>query len=487
MKDPGAEAAAELLRRRECRDNFLPFVEYTHPSWTTGTMHIEICKALEAVERGEIDRLAIFAPPRHGKSELATRRFPAWYLGKHPERQIICASYGGDLAKDMGADVRDILSDEYYQNVFPGTALRKDAKAAGRWRTTGGGIYVSAGVDGPIVGRGAHLAVIDDPVKGRSEADSERMRNLAGKWYFGDLLTRMMPDTHAIVLMMTRWHEDDLAGRVLKAEDWTVIELPAISDEGTPEEKALFPERYDMPKLTRIRDAMIKGGRGREWTSQFQQKPVPDTGGYIRTEWFEDRYETAPDGLFIYMASDFAVGEPGEGQEPDYTEHGVFGLGEDDQLFVLDWWSGQTTSDVWIDSLLTLMEKWKPHCWFGEKGAIRNAVRPFLAKEAQMRRVYYNEHWVATTTKKAVRGRAFQAWAASGRIRFPRTPWAERVVSQVVGFPGVRFDDKFDVMALMCLAIDEAAPGIVRSATAQKRRNDYNVVELHPGLNWKTA
>lgn len=495
-----AEAARELLARRAAAESLLKFVEYTHPSWETGEHHSVICEMLERVEQGEIKLLAIDAPPRHSKSEIASRRFPAWYLGRHPDRQIICASAGGLLAGDIGADVRDILRDPEYAKVFPNVGVREDASAAGRWRTGQGGTYFAAGVGGQIVGRGAHLAIVDDPHAGREDADSERMRDIVGNWFHGDLLTRLMTP-HAIVLIMTRWHEDDLAGRVMPPEAewepmwdettphytsrvfqagaWVVVRLRAIEAEGTEDERALWPgkngDRYPLERLYDIRDTMLRAGRMREWNAQYQQAPKSEEGTYIQRAWFEERYDPdhprspqhplgKPDNLVVYMASDFAVSEPREGAlDPDCTEHGVFALGPDDRMYVLDWWHGQTTADVWIDAVLDLIEEYQPVAWFGEAGPIRRAVEAILERRARERQVYARFEWVASTKDKGARGRAFQAWAASKRIVFPlgRT-WAERVVDQCVSFPTARHDDAFDVCSLMMAVVDQTHPAIMR-------------------------
>lgn len=181
---------------------------------------------------------------------------------------------------------------------------------------------------------------------------------------------------------------------------------------------------------------------------------------------------TLPDKLNVYMASDFAVTEPRDAErDPDYTEHGVFGLGGDgDCIFVLDWWSGQTTPDTWIESLLDLQAKWKPFCWFGEGGVIRRAVEPFLTKRARERKVFCRAEWLSPIHDKATRGRAFQARASMGRVIFPKAePWAERVIDQCVAFPGAAHDDKFDVLALMCLAVDQAHPAIVQGKATRQR------------------
>ena len=229
------EAAQELLNRRLAKDSLLKFTEYTNPDYQAAGHHQQIAEALEKVERGEIDRLMIFMPPRHGKSELASRRFPSWYLGKNPSKQIIAASYNSDLASDFGREVRDIVKSPEYHNIFD-VSLAEDSRAVNRWHTNHKGVYIAAGVGTAITGRGAHVALIDDPFKDRQEADSETTREGVWKWYTSTLRTRLMPGG-AIVLIQTRWHEDDLAGRLLKQQKdrWTIIELPAIANEDTPQ------------------------------------------------------------------------------------------------------------------------------------------------------------------------------------------------------------------------------------------------------------
>lgn len=211
--------------------DLIPFVESTFPDFVTSHHHRFIAEKLEAVESGKIDRLAIFCPPRHSKSELASRRFPAWYLGRHPDHQVICCSYGDELAMDFGRNVRDIVEGQEYSSLFPGTSIRADSRSAERWQTDQGGVYVSAGVGSGITGRGAHIALVDDPVKNREEADSETHRRRVWNWFTNVLYTRLMPGG-AVILIMTRWHEDDLAGRLLEAESaggdqWEVVNLPA--------------------------------------------------------------------------------------------------------------------------------------------------------------------------------------------------------------------------------------------------------------------
>ncbi len=487
---PRVAAAKELLARHEARRSLLAYTEYTHPKWETSKHHVQICEHLEAVERGEIKRLMIFAPPRHGKSELASRRFPAWYMGRNPSRQIICASHTADLANDFGAEVRDIVQDPWARNIFSKLQLNPDAKAAKRWRTTEGGIYVAAGVDGTITGRGAHVAVIDDPIKGRNDAESPRMRELAWRWYLGDLYQRLMPDG-AIVLMTTRWHEDDLAGRILThlGDSWTILKLEAIANEGTDHEEALWPGWWPLEELREKRDMYRKAGRLIDWTAQYQQRPTAEEGTEYKRDWFSERYDTQPDNLRVYIASDYAVTKATGSNDPDYTEHGVFGLAPDDRLYVLDWWSGRTTSDVWIETLLDLVERWKPSGVYGEKGVIKNSIEPLLERRKRERRVYFRQEWLPTSSDKLARGRPFQAWAASRRIVFPRvSTWAEEVIDQVVSVPGNRYWDKFDVMAHMIAAIDQTHPNKERKKRSDHTRDKWESSGGRAGVQgWRVA
>jgi predicted phage terminase large subunit-like protein len=189
----------ELLKRRKARAGLIPFTEYTNHAYEPAPPHSEIAEKLEAVERGEIDRLMIFMPPRHGKSELASRRFPAWYMGRNPQKQIIAASYNSDLASDFGREVRNIIRTNEFSRLF-NVKLAEDSRAAGRWNTDAGGAYVAAGVGTAVTGRGAHILLIDDPVKDREEAESELRRDTIWNWYTSTAYTRLMPGGSVILI-----------------------------------------------------------------------------------------------------------------------------------------------------------------------------------------------------------------------------------------------------------------------------------------------
>lgn len=481
-----AEASAEILKRRGARADLLRFCEYTHPRWQSGKHHRIIADALMRVESGECKRLMIEAPPRHTKSEMASKRFPAWFIGRHPTSQVICTSHTGELATDFAGEVRDILQDQYYRNLF-GTRLRQDAKAAGRWRTEQGGIYIAAGVDGAINGRGANLFIGDDLVKGRNEAESPRMREVGWRWFMGDAMQRLQPGG-AVMIMGTRWHEDDIMGRAYKIDNWEVVSLSAISNEDTDHEEALWPEWWPLESLHKIKSRYVKGGRIQDWKSQYQQNPTPEEGTHYKRAWYEQRYtpEILPEKMNIYIAGDFAVTEQKGGNDPDFTEFGVFGLSGAD-VYVLDWWHGRTTPDVWVSELLRLVRKWEPHTFFGEAGVIANAVKPYLEREQLTQRTFFSTEWITSSKDKLSRGTALRGMSSAGYIWFPCEEWAERVIDQVVGYGTLRFDDAFDVMTLMTRVINQAHPAVIESEQVEKQRDGYRAYGETEARGWRTA
>lgn len=454
--------------------SLLRFTEYTNPLYKRARHHELIADKLEAVERGEIDRLMIFMPPRHGKSELASKRFPAWCLGRDPKRQIIAASYNSDLANDFGRNVRNLVAEPEYGQVFPSVSLAADSQAANRMNTNHGGAYVAAGVGTAVTGRGAHIALIDDPFKDREEADSERRRELVWDWYRSTLYTRLMPGGR-IVLVQTRWHEDDLAGRLIEQEgykehggQWDVLELPAL-DNG----HALWPEWYDVPALERIKATIGP----REWSALYQQKPQPDEGTFFKREWFGN-WGKLP-SLRFYGTSDYAVTDGGG----DFTVHRIWGINAGGDVYRVDGWRGQTASDEWIERKLDLIAKYKPLCWFGEGGVIQKAVEPMLRRRMRERNVHCRLEWLPSVADKPTRSRSFQAMAATGRVFFE--PGAD--IAEFLVFPAGKHDDDVDTASLIGRAIDQAHPAIVKDVKDSSKRDRWDrVFEGKEESSWKT-
>lgn len=470
---------AEKAKRQKARQALLSFTKYTFPQYEVAPHHRLIAGALERVERGEIDRLLVTMPPRHGKSELVTKRFPAWWLGRNPKAQIITASYNSDLATDFGRQVRNIVNDPLYGNVF-GTRLATDSKAANRWNTNANGAYVAAGVGTAVTGRGADLLIIDDPLKDRAEAESELKRQTVWDWYTSTAYTRLMPGG-AVIVVQTRWHEDDLAGRLLEFEEkgtgdkWHKLDLPAISEDG----KALWPERYPIEDLERI-----KGTIGpRDWSALYQQSPTPDDGDFFKREWFHMyQPDELPKRLRTYGTSDYAVSE-GKG---DYTSHMPWGIAPDGGLWLQEGWMGQTSADVWIDRKLDLIKLHRPAAWFGEKGVIEKAVAPMLTRRMRERNVFCRMEWLASIADKPTRARGFQARASMGMVHLPDTEYGHKVLAQLLSFPNGKHDDLVDTCSAIGMALDQAHPAIRGAANPMApKKNDYKPRITQEAEGWR--
>ena len=441
----------EIHRRLNAQTGLARFIEYRDAGYRPAKHHSLLIDKLEAVERGEIERLMVCMPPGSAKSTYASIEFPAWFLGRNPKLSVIAASHTQELAERFGRRVRNIVASEECARVF-GVGVAEDSSSAGRWDTDRGGEYFAAGVGGSITGRRADLAVIDDPVKSREDADSERSREKAWEWYVNDLLTRLKPGARQIVVM-TRWHEDDLGGRILERERnrWHVLEIPmeAMTNDplGRKAGERLWPEWFtdDMVSLAK-RDM-------RSWNALYQQQPASDEGDFFKREWFND-YHDIPKGLHVYGASDFAVTDGGG----DYTEHGIFGVDPMGSVYVMDWWRGQTASDVWIEKMCDLIVKHQPLCWFGESGPIRRAVEPWLLKRMNERKAYARLEWMASINDKPTRARAIQALASMGKLWFPRdAAWKSDVIGQALRFPAGKHDDAVDVLGLFGRAQEHVA------------------------------
>lgn len=482
------ECKAELDLRISAESGLLSYIEYTHPKWVGDPYHSTICGHLEALERGDIDKLIINAPRRHTKSEIASRRFPSWAFGRHPDWQIGVASYGDTVAEDLSRNVRNIMRDPYYKNVFENVELSKETTAAGRWETTAGGIFTAAGIGGPLTGRGMDLGIIDDPHKDRQEADSPRMREIVWQWYMAVFLGCLQPGARQLV-MQTRWHQDDLSGRLLEMDDgWEHLNLPNIVHAGTDHEEALAPRRYPLEVVQKKRETLKKGGRTREWNAQYMGNPTPEEGTYIKREWLQKRWAgKRPEPLHVYIACDFAVTDAIDARDPDWTVIGVFGVDAESNLLVLDWWRGKVSPDVWFDTLIDLVGRWKPLDVLAAKGIIRRATEKPLLARCNERRTWFNTVWMDEIVDKKVKGRAFQARANMRKVLFSDDPWADAVIEELVGFPTIKHDDDFDVMAIMCLHLDEAPAPVRQPEEEPEYRDRWQTLHNSGGAQrWKT-
>ena len=479
------------MDRDQAKEKLIAFTKYTFPEFEEAKHHEILCEKLQAVETAVREkkgyRLMVFMPPRHTKSELVSRRFPAWVLGRNPNWQIISATYSGEFAADFGRDVRNIVNSHDYQNVFQGVELAPDSKAASRWNTNKGGVFVAAGVGGPITGRGAHIFNIDDPFKDWEEANSEAIRNHRWNWYLSVARTRLMPGG-AVIITMTRWHDDDLAGRLIKemeketGEKFDILCLPALAGDndkiGRKKGEPLWPEWYPEKELNNLQRLLPKT----HWNALYQQNPIPEEGDYFKREDVQFYFEP-PKHLRLYGASDYAVTEGGG----DWTEHGIAGLDANDDLYVLDWWYGQTQADEWIESMLDLVKRHEPLIWFGEAGQIRRAVEPFLNKRMRERRDYCRIEWMPSISDKPTRARAIQARVSQRKVFLPADKeWADRLLQQMVRFPAGAEDDGVDVMSIFGRAIDKFAIGYAEPEKQTQPKDSWQIPE-EIEENWKVA
>ena len=434
----------ELLARRKARQSLPAFIEYLDFGFQFAAHHQLLMSELEKLERGETQKLMVLMPPGSAKSTYASVLFPPWFIGRNPGMSVLGISNTTDLAERFSRRVRNIVSTKKFSNVFTDDGVREDSAAAGNWETKKGSEFFAAGVGSAIAGRRADLGLIDDPIKTRQEADSERVRNTQWDWYVNDFLTRLKPHARQVVIQ-TRWHEDDLGGRILERErdEWRIIEIPmeAIGDDALGREpgERLWPDWFteDM-----IRTAKMDT---RAWNALYQQRPTPDEGDYFKQQNFND-YDIAPSDLHIYGASDFAVTDGGG----DFTEHGVFGVDVSGNVYVLDWWRGQKTSDVWIESMIDMIRDHEPLIWFGEAGPIRRAIEPFLMRRMSERKAPCRIEWLPSIADKETRARSIQAVAYTKQLLFPKyASWKAEVQRQLLQFPAGKYDDAVDVFSLI--------------------------------------
>ncbi len=464
------EPAVDLTPYDYARGLLRSYVSMQYPSYEWAPHHLLVCDALERVARGECKRLIIAMPPRHGKSMLTSEYFPAWYLGRYPDRSIIASSYSQELAEDFGRKVRGQVTDWLWGQVFPRASIMQGSASAARIDTNQGGHYYAVGVGGAVTGRGANVLLIDDPVKGREDADSETMRRRQKDWFRSVAYTRLMPGG-AIVLVLTRWHEDDLAGWCLSEqpdEGWTVLSLPAIAEPrdilGRAPGAALWPERYPINVLERIRS--VQGQR--DWAALYQQRPAPDEGAYFRREWVRT-YDGLPKGLRMFGASDYAVSADGG----DYTVHVVAGVNDADDIYLVDMWREQADALGWIESWLSMLRIWAPQAWAEEAGVIAKTVAPTLSKRLQEERLHRTlRKPYPSTSDKASRARGLQARMQAGKVFFPKhqdKPWAVELISEMLTFPAGKHDDQVDALSLLCRMLDDIAPRRADNIHRQER------------------
>jgi predicted phage terminase large subunit-like protein len=492
------QSIAILKRQKmalESRENLLTFTKFTmpdpeHPNDVERTrydaqeFHKGVADALEAVERGEMVQLIFCMPPRHGKTELATKRFAAWYMGKHPEHDVAVASYSDTMAEDMGADTRAILSSKPFLQIFPGFKLRRGGTAKNNIQTDKGGRAVFVGRGGALTGRGANLLLIDDLFKDHEEARSQAVRDQAWNWFTKVAMTRRM-GKKLVVVTMTRWHSDDIIGRITDPENpHTTPSKPRSGRSsacrrspkrtiplGREPGEVLWKERYDLDFMES--QQRLDPSASPLCISSVPLSPMASFSGARTSD--ATPMPISRKILRYYAASDHAVGTK---QRNDPSCFGLkVGVDRNDDIYVIDCDWRRMPADAAVEAMLTMGSGTrKPLIWWAERGHISKSIGPFLNKRMMETGRYMNVVEVTPIGDKEQRAQSIAARVAMGKVLFPVGPmWAERAIDEMLAFPMGLHDDFVDAMSLVGLGLGSqfgASKPAVRRSRRSSARSD---------------
>ncbi|MBR1146686.1 terminase large subunit domain-containing protein [Bradyrhizobium sp. AUGA SZCCT0431] len=402
------EARKELARRELARRKLLPFICFNFPDYKTNWHHELIAEKLERVERGELKRLIVVMPPRHGKSELCSVQFPAWAIGRNKDKNIIEASYSADLATDFGRQVRNIIAGEKYHHLFPSVELAEDSQAKGKWNTNGRGAYNAVGVGGATTGKGADILIIDDPVKNRQDAESEVVRESTWNWYTSVARTRLSPQG-AIIIPLTRWHDDDLVGRILRSEnasEWEVLHLPAIATEDEQYRKrgdALWADHFSLDIL----ESTKRDIGSYDWSALYQGNPLDSESQEFRKDFFQYRSEADLNEkrLNRYLTIDLAFSDKETADNIGFCDNRVDGTNR----WNLRAWGRKLSPKDFIDYLFVLHRE-NNYLQMGildKHSQYTIVIKPFIEEECRKRNIFLPISTIKTQeTSKELRIRA---------------------------------------------------------------------------------
>lgn len=463
----------EIEKRKRttlAQQDFLAFIGVIDPAYKFG-MHLKrLGGLLMQIEMGQKDRIAVSMAPRFGKSQMISIYYPAWYLGKHPDHKMILASHTSDLAVDMARKVRNLMQTEVYQELFPGVKIASDAKAAGKWNTTKGGEVFATGVGGALAGRGAHLAVVDDPLSEQDiKSGNTASLDVVYEWFRTGLRTRLMPGGR-IAILHTRWHQRDLIGRLTKdallnpeADQYEIFEFPAILEVPNPAadpddpsydpeapqvlEKSLWPEQWPLETLLRTKASMPAW----QWSAQYQQTPTAQESAIIKKDsikWWTK--EDPPVVDYTVQSWDTAMTTK---ERSDYSVCQTWGVWttEDgvDNAILLNRVKGKYEFPELKKTALQQYKDWTPDTLIVETKA---SGQP-LVDELRRSGIYVQDFSPGKGQDKIARVNAISDMFSSGQVWFPETWWASEVVEELIAFPNSEHDDDVDACTLALMRI----------------------------------
>lgn len=507
------DAAAEMIRRKRCQqslhsfalninipgapmDALMPDEDLVGPARDLmADHHALICDKIQDTMNTPYGRLMLFLPPGAAKSSYANVAL-AWDMSRPPplhqagDKRLIMVSYNDKIVTKQSSRVQAICKSPEYQLWDEKVTLVTDAK--GEWSLSNGAELMAAGILSGITGNRADGILIDDPVKNREDADSDSVRDKTTDEYNDSIMTRLKPGAW-IILIMTRWHEADLAGQLLPLDydgrcgkikctdgmEWEVVNIPAKCERGDdpigrkPGEY-LWTDWFPPRHWKQYEDVTTREKR-RTWNSLYQQRPTAEgAGDFKRSDinWYEPGDE--PVMMHLYGASDYAVTDKGG----DWSEHGVAGIDTDNKLWIIDWWSGQVEPDKSVDAFLDLAQKYQDESnmhtllmWVNEGGVIDKAIRPAINREMRERNVFVDLRTLPSIKDKRAKCASFIARCSAGVVWLPKLPWAYDLVDQLVAGAAGRFDDKYDVAGLIGRMIDKwtsATPPVSKKRTGIK-------------------
>ncbi|HMT06701.1 MAG TPA: phage terminase large subunit [Pyrinomonadaceae bacterium] len=421
-------------------DDFSKWLKADNSKLNWDAKHLRhIITKLDEVSLGICKRLMIFLPPRHGKSELVTMRYVAWRIAVDPTLNVIVGSYNQKLANGFSRRIKQIVGEF--------RTIAADRRAIDEWETTERGGVKAVGIGAGITGFGGKLVVIDDPVKSRSHAESIVRREGLWDWFNDDIYTRLEPDA-TVIIIQTRWHEDDLAGRLLGREhengdQWEVIDLPALAREtdalGRKPGEALWPDRFSVDRLQKIKRQL----GSYSFASLYQQEPMPRSGGMFKREWFSRIVAAAPFGLRWARGYDLAVSTK---DSADYTASFRCAFGPDGTLYIADGFRDRIEYPEQRRYIVERLVR-ERNTEHGVESALHgSAIVQDLTNNVRTRGRPIRS--VRVDNDKWTRALAWSPLAEAGKIALVRGSWNDEFIAEAAAFPRGRHDDQIDAVSL---------------------------------------